>query len=265
MDGGEPMPLFTKQNLKLAVTDYGPMLFGIRIPGFIRIHLRYLFRNPFIWAVLFLAPFVIGLFTVSSFSRNVLEVEPSGWQVFLIVLFLIALAFFFAERNRTFRKIYVRAIPAMIIINGIFIYIFDVGSLFGGLIVFAILAVLPAWVLGKLSMGMGYRMLSDGADRNYRPGRDLYMEGQYDEAFVHLERAAKRGHMKSLYLIGQAFEHGHGREMDRVKAARLYEKSAKKGYRKAHAAFEDLCASFTAEERQAYETDLSISGVNDLF
>lgn len=259
------MGLISKRNLKLAATEYAPMLFGLRIPGFIRIHLRYLFSNPFVWAVLFLAPFIIGLFTVSSFSRNVLKTNPSDWQVFLIVLFLIALAFYFAERNRAFRKIYVRAIPAMVIINGIFIYIFDVGSLFGGLVVFSILALLPAWVLGKLSMGMGYRMLSNGADRKYRLGRDLYMEGQYDQAFERLEPAAKRGHMKSLYLIGHAHEHGNGRQLDRIKAARFYDKAAKKGYQKAQTAFETLCDSFSLEEAKAFKNDLRLSGLNDLF
>ncbi|GLQ21933.1 hypothetical protein GCM10007854_28880 [Algimonas porphyrae] len=241
------------------------MLFGLRVPGFIRIHLRYLFSNPFVWAVLFLAPFVIGLFTVSSFSRNVLQINLSEWQIFLIVLFLIALSFFFAERNRTFRKIYVRAIPAMVIINGIFVYIFDLDSLFGGLVVFAILAVLPGWILGKLSMGMGYRMLSNGADRHYRPGRDFYMEGAYDNAFLHLEPAARRGHMKSLYLIGHAHEHGNGRDKDRIRAARFYDKAAKKGYKKAQKAFETLCNTFSADELEAFENDLKVSGINDLF
>lgn len=259
------MGRISKRHLKLAATEYAPLLFGLRIPGFIRIHLRYLFSNPFVWAVLFLAPFVIGLFTVSSFSRNVLKTNPNGWQVFLIVLFLIALAFYFAERNRTFRKIYVRAIPAMVIINGVFIYIFDVGSLFGGLVVFSVLALLPAWVLGKLSMGMGYRMLSNGADRHYRPGRDLYVDGHYEDAFAYLERSARRGHMKSLYLLGHAHEHGHSRELDRIKAARFYDKAAKKGYRKAQIAFETLCTSFTPEEAEAFETDLRISGINELF
>lgn len=259
------MGAFSKKNLKLAATEYVPMVFGLRVPGFIRIHLRYILGNPFVWAVLFLAPFIIGLFTVSSFSRNVLKVDLNGWQVFLIVLFLIALAFFFAERNRTFRKIYVRAIPAMIIINGIFIYIFEINSLFGGLVVFSILALLPAWILGKLSMGMGYRMLSNGADRNYRPGRDLYMQGEYESAFLRLEPSAKRGHMKSLYLIGHAHEHGNGRDLDRVKAARFYDKAAKKGYRKAHAAFEELFESFSTDEVEQFESELTVSGVNDLF
>jgi len=68
---------------------------------------------------------------------------------------------------------------------------------------------------------MGYRMLSDGANKTYRPGRDLYMEGQYAKAFIYLEPSAKRGHMKSLYLLGHAHEHGNGRERDRVKA-KLY-------------------------------------------
>lgn len=259
------MGLISKNNLNLVATEYAPMLVGLRIPGFVKIHLRYLFSNPFIWGVLFLAPFIIGLFTVSSFSRNVLKTNPSDWQIFLIVLFLIALAFYFAERNRTFRVIYVRAIPTMVIINGVFIYIFDVGSLFGGLVVFSVLALLPAWLLGKLSMGMGYRMLSNGADRSYRPGRDFYMDGQYDEALVHLERAAKRGHMKSLYLLGHAHEHGNGLELDRIKAAWLYEKSAKKGYRRAQIAFESLSASFSMEEKEAFESDLAPSGINDLF
>ncbi|MGB6228880.1 MAG: hypothetical protein WBF53_01970 [Litorimonas sp.] len=259
------MGLISKRTLKLAATEYAPMMFGVRVPGFIRIHLRYLISNPFVWTVLFLAPFVIGLFTVSSFSRNVMKLTPNDWQIFLTVLFLIALAFYFAERNRTFRKIYVRAIPAMVIVNGVFIYIFDMDTLFGGLVVFSILALLPAWVLGKLSMGMGYRMLSNGADRHYRPGRDLYMEDRFEEAFRHLEPSARRGHMKSLYLLGHAHEHARGRELDRVKAARLYERSAKKGYRKAQSAFERLCSSFSVEEKASFENDLNLSGINDLF
>jgi hypothetical protein len=265
LDGGEAMGLLSKQNLKVAATEYAPLLFGLRIPGFIRIHVRYVIANPFVWAVLFLTPFVIGLFTVSSFSQTVLKLTLTGWQIFLIVLFLIGTAFYFAERNRTFRKIYVRAIPAMVLLNGVFIYFLGMDSLFGGFVVFMLLAALPAWVLGKLSMGMGYRMLSNGADRHYRPGRDLYMAGDYDAAFVYLERAAKRGHMKSLYLLGDAHEHANGRELDRIKAARFYDKAAKKGYKKAQLAFETLCASFTEQEKVDFESDLSVSGINDLF
>jgi len=113
-------------------------------------------------------------------------------------------------------------------------------------------------------MGMGYRMLSDGADRNYRPGRDLYMDGEYEPAFIHLEPSAKRGHMKSLYLLGHAHEHGNGRLQDRIRAASFYNKSAKKGYRKAHDAFEALFATFTTEEVEAFEVDLNMS-VSELF
>ena len=259
------MPLFSKQNFKLVVTDYAPTLMGLRIPGFIKIHIRYILSNPFVWAVLFLAPFVIGQITLSQFSRHVLEIEPRGVAIFLIVLFLIALSFYFAERNRAFRYWYVRAVPAIVVLNGL-VSLFTGGDFsFGALIVFGILSLFPAWILWRWSTGMGYRMLSNGADRKYRPGRDLYMEGDYERAFTYLEPSAKRGHMKSLYLMGHAYEHGTGYEQDRVKAARFYDKSAKKGYKKAQDAFERLCESFTPEEREAFERDTSPSGLNDLF
>lgn len=251
--------------MKLMVTNYAPALLGIRIPGFIRIHLRYIASNPFVWGILFVAPFVIGLVTLSQFSRRVLQVEPGGWQLFFLVLFLIALAFYFAERNRTFRTIYVRAIPAMVILNGLIRLVMNGDFSLGGIIVFFVLSVIPAWLLWLLSTGMGYLMLSNGADRRYRPGRDFFMAGEYDVALDYLEPSARRGHMKSLYLIGEAFENGWGYDQDRVKAARLYNKSADKGYRKAQLAFERLCASFTAEEQARFENDVSISGINDLF
>ena len=258
------MSAFSKKNLKTVATDYVPTLLGLRIPGFIRIHFRYLARNPFIWLVLVIAPFIIGLMTLSMMNRAWEEVSLSGWQRFFIVLLVIAMAFYFAERHRTFRRFYVLAIPGMVIINGLFRFAFDGGLSFGGIVVFLILAALPALILGKLSVGMGYRMLSDGADRNYRPGRDLYMDGEYEPAFIHLEPSAKRGHMKSLYLLGHAHEHGNGRAQDRIKAASFYNKSANKGYRKAHDAFETLFASFTTEEAAAFEVDLNLS-VSELF
>jgi len=255
---------FSKKNLKTVATDYVPTLLGLRIPGFIKIHFRYLARNPFIWLVLVIAPFIIGLMTLSMINQASSEISLSGWQCFFIVLLVIAMAFYFAERDRKFRRFYVMAIPGMVIINGLFRFAFDGGLSFGGLVAFAILAGLPALILGKLSMGMGYRMLSDGADRNYRPGRDLYMDGDYETAFIHLEPSAKRGHMKSLYLMGHAHEHGNGRPQDRIRAARFYDKAAKKGYRKAHSAFEALFASFTTEEVEAFDVDLKLS-VSELF
>jgi len=222
-------------------------------------------RHPFIWMVLVIAPFIMGLMSLAQMNKAWAEFSLSGWQRFFIVLFVIAIAFYFAERDRKFRRFYVIAIPGMVILNGLFRFAFDGGVSFGGLITFVILAGLPALLLGKLSMGMGYRMLSNGADKNYRPGRDLYMDGQYAKAFLHLEPSAKRGHMKSLYLLGHAHEHGNGRPKDRGKAARFYDKSAKKGYRKAHAAFEDLFATFTAEEVDAFEADLDEMGLSELF
>lgn len=255
---------FSKKNLKTVATDYAPTLLGLRIPGFIKIHFRYLARNPFIWLVLVLAPFIIGLMTLSMLNQASAEVSLSGWQRFFIVLLVIAMAFYFAERDRKFRRFYVIAIPGMVILNGLFRFVFDGGLSFGNFVTFGILALIPAWILSKFSMGMGYRMLSDGADRNYRPGRDLYMDGKYEQALIRLEPSAKRGHMKSLYLLGHAHEHGNGRAQDRIRAARFYDKSAKKGYRKAHSAFEALFATFTTEEVEAFELDLNIS-VSELF
>lgn len=259
------MKYLTKKNVKTATFEYIPMVLGIRVPGFIRIHFRYARRNLFIWAVLVIAPFILGMMLVSAVSEQVLKVTPKGWHLFLIALFFIALAFFFAERSRPFRKFYVSAIPGMVIANGLFNLFFKAGFSFGNLIVFGLLSVIPALVLGKLSMGYGYRLLSNGADKTYRPGRDLYMAGAYEEAFGYLEPAARRGHMKSLYLMGHSHEHGNGREIDLIKAARFYEKSSSKSYRKATAAYERLMQSFDPAQMERYETDISTLEVNQLF
>jgi len=256
---------FSKKNIKAAITKYVPLFLGLQIPGFIRIHFRYMRRNILMWGVLVIAPFIIGLMSLSMINHAWAEVSLTGWQRFLIVLLVIGAAFYFAERYRKFRRFYVIAIPAMVVINGLFRFAFNGGLSFGGIVAFCIVAGLPAWVLSKLSMGMGYRMLSDGANKTYRPGRDLYMEGQYAKAFIYLEPSAKRGHMKSLYLLGHAHEHGNGRERDRVKAAQFYDKSSRKGYRKAHAAFETLFVTFTVDEAEAFKVDLDVLAGDALF
>ena len=186
-------------------------------------------------------------------------------QLFLITMLLVAIAFFFAERNRKFRRIYVMTIPAMVIINGLVNLVFTHSFTIGGVVTFGILAALPAWWLGHYAIGKGYRILSDGADKDYRPGRDLYMDEQYEEAFTHLEPSAKRGHMKGLYLLGDAHEHGKGRELDRVKAARFYDKASGKNYGKAHRAFEALFETFSTDEVDAFETDLDMLRRSELF
>lgn len=262
---GPTVSAFSRQNIKAAALQYVPMIFGLRVPGFIKVHWRYARRSFITWLVLFIAPFVIGVASLSVISEKILKVETTEWQLFLIALFLIAVAFFFAERHRTFRRIYVMAIPAMVILNGVVHLVFTNGLSLGSVVTFGILAVLPAWWLGRHSMGKGYRLLSNGADKNYRPGRDLYMDGQYKEAFAHLEPSAERGHMKSLYLLGDAYEHGNGRDKDRIKAAWFYDKASRKGYRKAHTAFDILFETFSPDEIAAFETNLSISGINDLF
>ncbi|MGJ8563975.1 MAG: hypothetical protein ACSHXY_10525 [Alphaproteobacteria bacterium] len=259
------MGAFSRQNIKAAARQYVPLALGLRIPGFIRIHGRYARRSMVTWFVLVIAPFIFGASSLSIMSRKLLERQLSGLQIFFIALFVIAVAFFFAERNRLFRRVYVAAIPAMVIINGLVNFVIARDLSLGSVIVFVLLTLLPAWWLGRHAMGKGYRLLSNGADKDYRPGRDLYMDGAYTEGFAHLEPSAKRGHMKSLYLIGHAHEHGNGRECDRVLAARFYDKSSRKGYRKASAAFEALYATFSPEEIKAFEAELGTTGINELF
>jgi hypothetical protein len=258
------LKFLSKQNIKTAAFKYTPLLLGLRVPGFVRIHFRYMRTSLITWFVLFIAPFVMGVVSLSIICEKILEVQAGRIQLFLISLFIIALAFFFAERNRKFRRIYVIAIPTMVVANGLFhLFFIDMFS-FGSLVKFVILAALPAWWLGRHATGKGYRLLSNGADKDYRPGRDLYVDGQYEAAFIRLELAARRGHMKSLYLLGDAHEHGKGREKDRIKAAKFYDKAGRKGYGKANRAFETLFASFSPEEKDAYEAVLADVTVSEL-
>lgn len=241
------------------------MVFGLRVPGFLRVHWRYARRNFITWFVLFIAPFVIGVTSLSLIFERLLKVETSQWQLYLLALFFIALSFYFAERHREFRRIYVFAIPVLVVCNGLVKLLFSGTITQGSLIAFAILTLLPAWWLGKHATDQGYRLLSDGAEKDYRPGRDLYMDGYFSEAFEYLEPAAKRGHMKSLYLIGDSYEKGHGRDIDRVLAARFYDKASRKGYRKAGAAYDVLIKDLTPAEMQAFEASVGLSGLDELF
>jgi hypothetical protein len=248
-----------------AVRKYLPLMLGIRIPGFFKIHFRYAKRSFITWFVLFIAPFVISVMSLRIICEKFLDFKPSDVQLFVVSFFLIALAFFFAERHRRFRRIYVLAIPALVLVYGVISFVSDPGNFPGNVIKFGILSGLPAWWLWKHAADKGYKALSDGACKDYRPGRDLYMDGHYDEAFARLEPSAMRGQMKSLYLLGHALEHGNGRARDRIKAARFYDKASRKGYGKAHLAFDELFWTFSPEEIEAFETDLGTSGINELF
>jgi len=171
------------------IRQYGPTVLGIRIPGFFKIHFRYARRSFKTWFVLFIAPFIVSTMSIRIITRKFFEWNPSDVQLYIIGFFIIALAFYFAERHRTFRKIYVLAIPALVVVYGLVNWAADPGSFPGNLIKFGIITLVPAWWLWNHAAGEGYKTLSDGADLHYRPGRNLYMEGKYEEAFVHLEPA----------------------------------------------------------------------------
>jgi|GEM_PF-4619805 len=241
------------------------MLLGIRIPGFIKIHFRYARRSFVTWCVLFVAPFVFSVMALRMICKAVLEVQPNDTQLFFVSLFIVALLFFSAEKNRKFRKIYIIMIPAMVLTYGVAGLVLEPGRMPGNLIKFGILSGLPAWWLWRHASDKGYKALSDGGDKDYRPGRDLYMDGNYEAAFVHLEPSAKRGHMKSLYLIGHAHETGQGREKDCVLAARFYDKASRKGYGKAGEALERVTKAFSKKEKERFELELGAFGLNELF
>jgi len=255
------------QNSKVRqfVRQHGPSVLGIRIPGFFKIHMRYAKHSFSTWFVLFIAPFLVSIMIMRVIARRFLEINPTDLQLYIVAFFLIALAFFFAERHRKFRSIYVILVPALLIVFGLVTVDLAQGRFPGNIIKFAILILYPAWWLWKRASDDGYKALSDGADSDYRPGHNLYMAGEYESAFTYLKPSAERGHMKSLYLLGHAYENGNGQECDRVKAAKLYDKSARKGYGKARSAFEKLFGTLTNDEKNRYDTELSVSGSEELF
>ena len=247
------------------IREHGPSVLGIRIPGFFKIHMRYAKRSFSTWFVLFIAPFLVSIMVMGIVARRYLDINPTDLQLYIVAFFLIAVAFFFAERHRKFRRIYVVLVPALIIIYGLATVNLDQGRFPGNIIKFAILILYPAWWLWKRASDEGYKALSDGADPDYRPGHDLYIAGDYEDAFVYLEPSAKRGHMKSLYLMGHAYENGNGRARDRVRAAKLYDKAGRKGYMKARRAFDTLFSKLNKDEKKRYDTDIRTSGTEELF
>ena len=259
------MSEFSKPKISALIRKYLPAAFGLRVPGFIRIHFRYIRYSFLTWIVLFVAPFVMLVFGLRQLRGLAADINPNDTQIYLIAFFAIAVMFFLAERNRRFRKIYVILIPALVILYGLIDLAVDPGRFPGNLFRFAILTGIPAWWLWKRATRRGFDALTDGADKNYRAGYELYLKEDYEAAFELLEKSARRGHMKSLYLIGDAFEHGYGKVKNRVKAARLYDKAGGKGYKKAQEALQRLCADMSAAEKAQYEINTGVSGLDQLF
>jgi len=113
--------------VRTAMGKHAPMVFGYGIPGFIKIHIRYAKHSFRAWFVLFVAPFVISCMSLRLLCEKVLDIRIGDVQVYLVSFFLIALAFYFAERHRKFRRIYVLTIPALVFIYGLINFLADPG------------------------------------------------------------------------------------------------------------------------------------------
>ena len=207
----------------------------------------------------------MSVIALRTLRRVAADINFNDTSIYLIAFFVIAVMFFLAERYRQFRKIYVILIPALVIFYGLIGLIVEPGRFPGNLFRFAILTGLPAWWLWKRATNQGFKALTDGADKDYRTGHDLYLEEEFETAFIHLEKSASRGHMKSLFLLGDAYEHGRGKDKNRVKAARLYDKSGHKGYVKAREALRRLHDKLNEDEKSQLEINTGNSGLDDLF
>lgn len=239
-----------KAQTSKVVKTVGGLVLGQYVPGFLKIHLRYIKRNVRVWLALFVAPFLaIKLFFVSLF--NIISDGTIGtWKFDLIAIFVVALCFFLAERHRSFRKFYVYFAPAVMCL-GLLYWAANGGAdlVSPGFIVKAVLIGYLTFRIGRFTIDMAYQILTEGADPNYREGRDLYDQKEYELAMPLLEASAARGHFKSMYLIGEAYERGFHYKKDRIKAAEYYWESGKKGYAKGSERFRDLMDRMSKSEK----------------
>ena len=117
-----------------------------------------------------------------------------------------------------------------------------------------VLIILFTKTVWKFTTKRGYEQLSDGGDRNFVKGRNLYKDGEYEQAVRYLKKAAKHKHFKSLFLLGEAYEKGHFFEPDLVKAAGCYFKASQKGYEPAIKRYQEIVKSLSAEQKTEAES-----------
>lgn len=227
----------------------GIMVLGAYVPNFFKIHLRYIRNNLRAWLVLFIAPFLaIKMFMIAVFDR-ISQGGDSAWGFDIIAILSVAVCFVLAERHAGFRRVYVFAVPAIMAIGLLYWAGSNGGYINAGYFVKACLIGFLTYRVGRFTITRGYQQLSDGADKDFRQGKSYYEDGAYDLAIPFLETAAKRGHFKSLFLLGDAYEHGHHVEKDLPKAAEYFIKSSRKGYGKAGARYDQLLESLPPAQR----------------
>lgn len=227
---------------------FGLLMMGAYVPAFINIHFRYARHNFKIWAALFVAPFLVVKLALIRLIELLPEQNQIVWHYDLLAIFAISVCFYAAERFDRFRRVYVWAVPFTIFF-GLLYWSAGQGSqeLAGNVVKFLLIAYL-SYRVGKFTLKEGYVELDDGADTDYHTGKELYDAGHYPTAISLLEASAKRGHFKSLYMLGEAYEHGHHYTKDTVKAAACYYKASQKGYIPAKACYEALLNEMTLEQ-----------------
>jgi len=222
-------------------------------PEFLRIHLRYMRHNFRIWAALFVAPFLaIKLALIAIFNR--IATSDSGtWKFDLMAIFIVALCFFLAERNREFRRIYVYAAPAIMGI-GLLYWAFNTtrGSTAGFLVLAALIFLFTRRV-GLFTIRRGFEQLAEGGDKDYVKGLTFFENQDFEQALPLLEKSAKHDHFKSLYLIGEAYSQGHHYEADMAKAAAYFFKAGRKGHTNGYARYEALMPELSEAQKSKIE------------
>jgi hypothetical protein len=235
---------------------FGRVLMGAYVPAFIYIHFRYARHNFKLWVALFIAPFLVTKLILLRLFEMLPDLGNVVWHMDLLAILTISVFFYLAERFDGFRKIYVWAVP-LTVFFGLLYWAGGQGSqeTTGFVIKFALIAYL-SFRVGKFTTTDGYVELDDGADEDYHDGKAFFEDADYAQAIPCLEKSAQRGHFKSHYLIGQAYEKGHYYKQDRAKAVAHYYKASRKGYGKASQRYQDLLLSLTPEEKSVLEREI---------
>ena len=244
----------TRQTTKV-VKKLGGIALASYVPGFFKIHLRYIRNYPIVWAALFVAPFLaIKMALINIFGLFGAEARR-GLAFDVLAIFLIALCFYAAERHEKFRRVYVILAPAIVFISLIY-WASHMGFFNPGFWVVGILIAGLTRIVWGISGTKGGHALDHGGSRKYAKAREFYDAGHYDKAVPLLEKAAKGKHFMVLYLLAESYELGHYFEKDLFKAAKLYQRSSKKGYPPALEKFQHLFANFDEATQSRFEKTL---------
>lgn len=234
----------------------GLLVMGAYVPAFINIHFRYARHNFKTWAALFVAPFLVAKLVLIRLVEMLPDQDQIVWHFDLLAILVISLCFYAAERFDEFRRFYVWAVPVTIFFGLIYWSTGQGSNELSGMIVKLLLIGYLSYRVGKFTLKEGYTQLDDGADDDYHQGKELYDAGAYAAAMPLLENSAGRGHFKSLYLLGEAYEAGHHYPQDPVKAAACYHKATKKGYARAMKRYDAVVARLTPDQTRDLERQL---------